>query len=282
MQVGNYIQHKGGVVTAEELAPYLDVPSAAKDADSHVVDESYVVPALVRFGGSPEVDQDNNLIYRFPSLQKTGRRQVTTYACICGALQCPNSWHCMLHDLCHAYVALSQCVALEASLVVTDTFLLEWIPQSNSSRFPYYGDELGDLSAKRQNIHVQHKCAWPQVAPTPSERFALEEEWKLTEATGGQKTGAIALGVANLVGVVILGGLLADPQTRYSLAQSSLSIVLSSFPALQVCPYWVSSCHSLHMQDAMYGMCASCEDETVSEVLGLQINLIPPAGCRSC
>ena len=66
-------------MTAEELAPYLDVPSAAKDADSHVVDESYVVPALVRFGGSPEVDQDNNLIYRFPSLQKTGRRQVTTY-----------------------------------------------------------------------------------------------------------------------------------------------------------------------------------------------------------
>ena len=74
-----------------------------------------------------------------------------------------------------------------------------------------------------------------QVAPTPSERFALEEEWKLTEATGGQKTGAIALGLANLVGVVILGGLLADPQTRYSLAQSSLSFVLSSFPALQVC-----------------------------------------------
>lgn len=76
--------------------------------------------------------------------------------------------------------------------------------------------------------------AW-QVAPTPSERFALEKEWKLTEATGGQKTGAIALGVANLVGVVILGGLLADAQTRYSLARSSLSFVLSSFPAIQVC-----------------------------------------------
>lgn len=76
MQVGNYIQHKGGVVTAEELAPYLDVPPAGKDPESIVVDESYVVPALVRFGGSPEVDKDNNLIYRFPSLQKTGRRQV--------------------------------------------------------------------------------------------------------------------------------------------------------------------------------------------------------------
>ena len=77
-------------------------------------------------------------------------------------------------------------------------------------------------------------CLLLQAAPTPSERVALEQEWKLTEATGGQKTGAIALGLANLVGVVILGGLLADPQTRYSLAQSSLSVVLSSFPALQV------------------------------------------------
>ena len=76
MQVGNYIQHKGGVVTAEELAPYLDVPAAGQDADSIVVDESYVVPALVRFGGSPEVDRNNNLVYKFPSLQKTGRQQV--------------------------------------------------------------------------------------------------------------------------------------------------------------------------------------------------------------
>lgn len=77
-------------------------------------------------------------------------------------------------------------------------------------------------------------CVSLQAAPTPSERVALEREWQLTEATGGQKTGAVALGLANLVGVVILGGLLADPQTRYSLAQSSLSVVLSSFPALQV------------------------------------------------
>lgn len=76
LQVGNYIQYKGGVVTAEELAPYLDVPPAGKDADSIVIDESYIVPALVRFGGSPDVDRNNNLVYKFPSLQKTGRPQV--------------------------------------------------------------------------------------------------------------------------------------------------------------------------------------------------------------
>lgn len=82
MQIGNYIQHKGGVVTAEELAPYLDVPPAGKDADSIVVDESYIVPALVRFGGSPDVDRNNNLVYKFPSLQKTGRPQVRSTPCV--------------------------------------------------------------------------------------------------------------------------------------------------------------------------------------------------------
>ena len=67
-------------MTAEELAPYLDAPSASKDPDSFLVDESFVVPALVRFGGSPEVDRNNQLIYRFPNLQKTGRQQVIACA----------------------------------------------------------------------------------------------------------------------------------------------------------------------------------------------------------
>lgn len=75
--MGNYIQYKGGVVTAEELAPYLDASSASRDPDSTNVEESFIVPALVKFGGSPEVDKNNQLIYRFPSLQKTGRRQVS-------------------------------------------------------------------------------------------------------------------------------------------------------------------------------------------------------------
>ena len=86
--MGNYIQHKGGVVTAEELAPYMDVPQAGKDPESLNSDESYVMPALVRFNGSAEVDKNNNIIYRFPTLQKTGRRQVGLPAC---------SLHCLLH-----------------------------------------------------------------------------------------------------------------------------------------------------------------------------------------
>ena len=80
-----------------------------------------------------------------------------------------------------------------------------------------------------------------QATPLPSERMALEETWKLTEASSSQKAGTIALGLANLVGVVILGGFIADPSTRYSLARSSLAFMLQAFPALQVCCHYACS-----------------------------------------
>jgi hypothetical protein len=76
LQVGQYIQHKGGVVTAEELAPFLDAPSGDLRQDGTTVDEGFVVPALVRFNGSPEVDASGNLLYRFPSLQRTRQSKV--------------------------------------------------------------------------------------------------------------------------------------------------------------------------------------------------------------
>ncbi|KAF6165924.1 hypothetical protein GIB67_012821 [Kingdonia uniflora] len=69
--IGQYISSNGGVVTAEELAPYLDVPSS----DESLNDESYILPVLLRFDGRPEVDEEGNILYRFPSLQKTGSSQ---------------------------------------------------------------------------------------------------------------------------------------------------------------------------------------------------------------
>lgn len=65
--IGEYITSHGGVVTAEELAPYLDVPPI----DGNKEDESYVLPVLLRFDGRPEVNSEGNILYRFPSLQRT-------------------------------------------------------------------------------------------------------------------------------------------------------------------------------------------------------------------
>lgn len=56
------VRAAGGVVTAEQLAPYLDEGDAAAD------DESFVVPALVRFGGHADVDDAGGLLYSFPEL----------------------------------------------------------------------------------------------------------------------------------------------------------------------------------------------------------------------
>ncbi|GAB4856390.1 hypothetical protein Ancab_014310 [Ancistrocladus abbreviatus] len=65
--IGQYIAANGGVVTAEELAPYLDVETAKEP----MADESFILPVLLRFDGQPEVDEEGNILYRFPSLQRT-------------------------------------------------------------------------------------------------------------------------------------------------------------------------------------------------------------------
>lgn len=64
-------------MVAEQLAPYLDVP-APKDPTAYavagsspltaVVDESFVLPALTRLNGRPEVTPDGNIVYVFPDL----------------------------------------------------------------------------------------------------------------------------------------------------------------------------------------------------------------------
>ncbi|KAF5821463.1 hypothetical protein HanXRQr2_Chr01g0014281 [Helianthus annuus] len=64
--IGQYIGSNDGVVTAEELAPYLDVETVVNTDD-----DSYILPVLLHFDGQPQVDKEGNILYRFPSLQRT-------------------------------------------------------------------------------------------------------------------------------------------------------------------------------------------------------------------
>ena len=52
-----------------------------------------MVPALVRFGGSPEVDDNGNLLYRFPSLQLSGAARVRVSSLLQGC-QSPLLGYC--------------------------------------------------------------------------------------------------------------------------------------------------------------------------------------------
>jgi hypothetical protein len=59
--IGRKIRQEQGVVTAEQLAPYLEGPYNEQ--------EDYVLPALVKFDGQPQVSDSGELVYVFPQLQ---------------------------------------------------------------------------------------------------------------------------------------------------------------------------------------------------------------------
>jgi hypothetical protein len=64
-RIGGFLRYRGGVVIAEDLAPLLDLetpPSAAK-ADQGML------PVLLHFDGRPQVTEQGDLLYSFPSLR---------------------------------------------------------------------------------------------------------------------------------------------------------------------------------------------------------------------
>jgi hypothetical protein len=66
------LQALGGVVSAEEIAPFLDPPPLGRRrraGPNKYEDESFVLPALIRFRGEPFVDDNGGLLYKFPELQ---------------------------------------------------------------------------------------------------------------------------------------------------------------------------------------------------------------------
>jgi hypothetical protein len=59
--IGQAIRKQQGVITAEQVAPYLE------EAKAH--SEDHIMPVLLRFNGQPEVSPIGDIVYRFPDLQ---------------------------------------------------------------------------------------------------------------------------------------------------------------------------------------------------------------------
>jgi len=74
-RVAATIRQNDGIVIAEQIAAYADAPAmlpTAADAYSAAgVDESYMLPMAVRFGGSPVVTAEGNIVYHFEELMTT-------------------------------------------------------------------------------------------------------------------------------------------------------------------------------------------------------------------
>lgn len=148
--LGRHIQKLGGVASAEEMAPFLDPPRLPRRlpaGPNKYEDESFVLPALIRFGGEPFVDEGGGLLYSFPALQVQASESLR--------------------------------------------------PGQQQSTVP------------------------------------LEREWEFSAASPGQQAGAVALGVLNVVGVVVLSSMLADPIAKLALYRQGLGFVMGLLPYLQ-------------------------------------------------
>ncbi|GJP33264.1 hypothetical protein CLOM_g17814 [Closterium sp. NIES-68] len=69
--IGEAISSRGGVVAAQEIAPYLDLP----EDTSH---ESYMLPVLQQFQGTPLVDDQGHIFYSFPLLQRSASQHASS------------------------------------------------------------------------------------------------------------------------------------------------------------------------------------------------------------
>ncbi|MGD2179822.1 hypothetical protein [Lusitaniella coriacea] len=63
-EIGATIHNNNGAVAAEQLAPYFD-----KIEQNSWDEEDYLLPALVRFNGYPNVSDEGAIVYCFPELQ---------------------------------------------------------------------------------------------------------------------------------------------------------------------------------------------------------------------
>lgn len=70
-EIATVIRNNGGVVVAEQIAPYLDNLGSGYAKEY----EDYMLPVLARFNGYPEVSPQGQIVYRFPELQVTARSQ---------------------------------------------------------------------------------------------------------------------------------------------------------------------------------------------------------------
>ncbi|CAG9466268.1 unnamed protein product [Pedinophyceae sp. YPF-701] len=73
--LGEYIQSRGGVLTSDELIAFSDLTPREARIAAEEPGGPHVLPALLRFKGTPEVDPDTGaILYVFPELQTTGSK----------------------------------------------------------------------------------------------------------------------------------------------------------------------------------------------------------------
>jgi hypothetical protein len=71
--IATVVKANGGVVVAEQIAPFLSDLGQGWSQDF----EDYMIPVLSRFNGVPQVSPEGGIVYQFPELQVTAKERKT-------------------------------------------------------------------------------------------------------------------------------------------------------------------------------------------------------------
>ena len=130
--VGRAIRKNKGVMTAEQLAPYLDTVGYE--------DESFVLPALTRFEGTPEVNSvSGTIIYRFPNMESTAGRVSAVGRGDSGALAQEERWAFSLAEPSQRFLAGLLGVANIVGVIILANMI-------NDPKLMYHSREYVDLA----------------------------------------------------------------------------------------------------------------------------------------
>jgi hypothetical protein len=209
--LADVIKRNGGAALAEQLAPYSDPPPPNR-VDETLVDESWVLPAVVELGGRQEVSEDGTIVYVFDDLTVSS-------------------------------------IASDANLVLADPALadLESLDETELAelarerRVELPDGTATDGKALRRALRTWAAQTLAQDGGGGSGGGALFPQGFLEEklapfssAEPGQLVAAGLLGLVNLGGVAFLGTLLADLPAGAIFPEGLewLGLVQALFPAL--------------------------------------------------
>jgi len=209
--LADVIKRNGGAALAEQLAPYSDPPPPNR-VDETLVDESWVLPAVVELGGRQEVSEDGTIVYVFDDLTVSS-------------------------------------IASDANLVLADPALAdlesldetELAEPARERRVELPDGTATDGKALRRALRTWAAQTLAQDGGGGSGGGALFPQGFLEEklapfssAEPGQLVAAGLLGLVNLGGVAFLGTLLADLPAGAVFPEGLewLGLVQALFPAL--------------------------------------------------
>mmetsp|Transcript_19875 Transcript_19875/g.45121 ORF Transcript_19875/g.45121 Transcript_19875/m.45121 type:complete len:587 (-) Transcript_19875:403-2163(-) len=196
------IRRDGGAVTAEQLAPFAELPPETGADDKVFVDESYALTVVAKLGGEPTVTDDGDIIYLFPDLMTTS------------ASSPPRDEE--------AAVLRSYGLPPGARTVQIKEFMQQRL-----------GYKFRGLVERNDLVKALAKQIPDSERKTEDAFSAIQEsEYSFSLASDFQKVLAGGLGLVNLFGAVYLGNILSSPALVGVKLPSYMGLVQGGFPFL--------------------------------------------------